>query len=58
MQIIRASEKSKLIPAIAITAYAGELNEQEAIKAGFLRHIAKPINPDEVVRVALDLVPK
>lgn len=56
IQMIRASEKSKPIPAIAITAYAGQLNEQEAIKAGFLRHIAKPINPDEVVKVALELI--
>lgn len=38
------------IPAIALSAYAGEINQQQALQAGFQHHIAKPIDPDELVR--------
>lgn len=38
------------IPAIALTAYAGELNEQKAIAAGFQIHISKPVEPEILVR--------
>ncbi|MEG4805534.1 MULTISPECIES: ATP-binding protein [unclassified Microcoleus] len=37
------------IPAIALTAYAGDFNQQQALKAGFQRHLAKPIEPDELI---------
>ena len=39
------------IPAIALTAYAGDLDYQQAMKAGFQRHIAKPAEPDVIVEV-------
>lgn len=58
MRIIRASEHGKSIPAIALTAYAGEMDEQRAINAGFQRHIAKPIDPNAVVELAIELVRK
>jgi CheY-like chemotaxis protein len=38
-----------LIPAIALTAYAGDFNQQQALQAGFQQHIAKPIELEEVV---------
>jgi len=44
------------IPAIAVTAYAGETNRQKALEAGFQRHIAKPIDPPELVAVIRALV--
>ena len=47
-----------LIPAIALTAYAGELNQQQAIEAGFQRHIAKPTEPYELVKAIVALVGK
>jgi PAS domain S-box-containing protein len=31
------------VPAIALTAYAGEINQQRAIAAGFQHHLAKPV---------------
>jgi PAS domain S-box-containing protein len=37
------------IPAIALTAYAGELDQQQAIAAGFQYHLAKPIPPESVI---------
>jgi PAS domain S-box-containing protein len=44
------------VPAIAMTAYAGEINYQQARSAGFQRHIAKPVNPDLLVRTVAALV--
>ncbi|MBD2532467.1 response regulator [Nostoc flagelliforme FACHB-838] len=42
------------IPAIALTAYAGEINQQLAIAAGFQQHISKPIDPEILMRLILD----
>ncbi|PMB45909.1 hypothetical protein CEN39_26500 [Fischerella thermalis CCMEE 5201] len=36
--------------AIALSAYAGEINQKQALQAGFQQHIAKPIDPEELVR--------
>jgi PAS domain S-box-containing protein len=38
------------IPAIALTAYAGEANQQQALAAGFQMHLAKPIEPSQLVQ--------
>ncbi len=46
----------KTLPAIAITAYAGEVNQQQAIAAGFQRHLSKPLDPDEVIATVNELV--
>ncbi len=37
--------------ALALTAYAGEPSCQQAIAAGFQRYLAKPIDPDELLKV-------
>jgi CheY-like chemotaxis protein len=44
------------IPALALTAYAGEMNEQQAIAAGFQRHLAKPVEPTVLLTVIAELV--
>ncbi|MDZ8064543.1 MAG: response regulator [Nostoc sp. DedQUE08] len=44
------------IPAIALTAFAGEINYQKAIEAGFQRHVPKPIEPVKLVETITDLV--
>jgi PAS domain S-box-containing protein len=49
-------EKGGKIPAIALTAYAGEVNQQQALAAGFQQHIAKPVEPEELVRAISVLV--
>jgi signal transduction histidine kinase/ActR/RegA family two-component response regulator len=51
MQQIRAlpPEKGGQIPAIALTAYAGDINHQQAIQAGFQQHLAKPIEPEKLI---------
>ncbi|MDZ8054712.1 MAG: PAS domain S-box protein [Aulosira sp. ZfuVER01] len=44
------------IPAIALTAYAGEINQQQALAAGFQKHISKPVDPEELVQAVLQLL--
>lgn len=51
-----APESGGQIPAIALTAYAGEMDQQQALAAGFQRHIAKPIEPAQLVAVIVDLI--
>jgi PAS domain S-box-containing protein len=43
------SEQGGQIPAIALTAYAGEMNQQQAFAAGFQQHLSKPIEPDQLL---------
>ncbi|MEH2013772.1 PAS domain-containing hybrid sensor histidine kinase/response regulator [Nostoc sp.] len=43
------------IPAIALTAYAAEVDQQEAIAAGFQRHVAKPIDPEVLVAIVVEM---
>jgi len=37
------------VPAIALTAYAGEIDYQQAMAAGFQKHIPKPVKPDALI---------
>jgi CheY-like chemotaxis protein len=50
------AEQGGRIPAIALSAYAGEINQQQAIAAGFEKHISKPVEPAALVAVILDLL--
>jgi two-component system, chemotaxis family, CheB/CheR fusion protein len=49
------AEAGGQVPAIALTAYASEAEQQRAIAAGFQRHIAKPVEPEELVRAILSI---
>jgi CheY-like chemotaxis protein len=44
------------IPAIALTAYAGERDERQAITAGYQAHVAKPIDIQELLTISSTLV--
>ncbi len=44
------------IPAAAVTAYAGEADRGRALAAGFQAHLAKPIEPDELIAAVAALV--
>lgn len=44
------------VPAIAVTAYAGEADREQALRAGFQRHIAKPVEPDTLLAVIVDVM--
>ena len=42
--------------AIALTAYAGEANERQVLQAGFQKHLAKPIDPTQLVATVARLI--
>jgi PAS domain S-box-containing protein len=48
-------EEGGHIPAIALTAYAGVFDRRRALLAGFQTHLAKPVEPDDLVAVILSL---
>jgi CheY-like chemotaxis protein len=60
MQQIRRlpPEQGGEICAIALTAYAGELNQQQAITAGFQKHVAKPLESEELIYAIAALTTK
>ncbi|MEH2167761.1 MAG: PAS domain S-box protein [Nostoc sp.] len=49
-------ELGRNIPAIALTAYAGEVDYQQAIAAGFGQHITKPVEPAKLLRAIANLI--
>jgi PAS domain S-box-containing protein len=53
MRQIRAMppEQGGEIPAIALTAYAGETDQRQVLKAGFQKHLTKPIDPADLAVV-------
>ncbi|XHX81254.1 MAG: response regulator [Stenomitos frigidus ULC029] len=44
------------MPAIALTAYAGEIDQQQALAAGFQHHLAKPIEPELLMQTIWTLI--
>jgi PAS domain S-box-containing protein len=44
------------LPTIALTAYAGELDQKRAREAGFDVHVPKPVDSDRLVELILQLV--
>ncbi|MEH2193792.1 MAG: ATP-binding protein [Nostoc sp.] len=58
MRQVRALQpkQAKQIPAIALTAYAGEINQQQALASGFQKHLSKPVEPDELVKAIATLI--
>jgi CheY-like chemotaxis protein/two-component sensor histidine kinase len=48
-------QQGNSIHAIALTAYAGEEDQQQALHSGFQQHLAKPVEPDELVRSVAQL---
>ncbi|MBD1909385.1 MULTISPECIES: PAS domain S-box protein [unclassified Leptolyngbya] len=44
------------IPAIALTAYAGETNQKQALAAGFQAHLAKPIDPQHLLTAIAEII--
>ncbi|MBD2109936.1 response regulator [Nodosilinea sp. FACHB-13] len=54
----QSSAQSRNILAIAITAYAGESNQQKVLAAGFQQHITKPIEPETLLKTIWTLVQK
>jgi PAS domain S-box-containing protein len=53
---VREREGGTLVPAIALTAYAGEADRAHALEAGFQLHVPKPIDPASLVAIIAELV--
>jgi PAS domain S-box-containing protein len=51
----REPERGGKIPAVAVTAYARAEDRVKVLAAGFQMHIAKPIDPDELIAVVASL---
>lgn len=58
MQQVRAlpPEQGGQVSAIALTAYAGDFNQQQALQAGFQHHVSKPIEPERLIQVISSLI--
>ncbi|BAZ15830.1 PAS/PAC sensor hybrid histidine kinase [Calothrix sp. NIES-4071] len=52
----QAPDSGGEIPAIALTAYAGEIDQQLALAAGFQQHISKPIEPEVLIQAILTIL--
>lgn len=53
-----APEGGGQIPAIALTAYAGEANREQIISAGFQKHVTKPVEPVQLAAAVAELAKK
>ncbi|WP_322661562.1 response regulator [Nostoc sp. DedQUE09] len=49
-QTSRPLQHGGMIPAIALTAYAAEMDRHRALQLGFQTHITKPVEPEVLVR--------
>jgi CheY-like chemotaxis protein len=51
----RPANLGGLIPALALTAYARAADRDEALGAGYQAHVAKPVDPVDLVRAITEL---
>ena len=53
---LRGRRRAVSVPAIALTAYAGIDDARRAVASGFQRHIAKPIDPMDLVAIVRSVI--
>ncbi|BAU11211.1 multi-sensor hybrid histidine kinase [Leptolyngbya sp. NIES-3755] len=53
----RPPEKGGGIVAIALTSYAGDYDQKQAIAAGFQQHLSKPVEPEQLVKTISAICP-
>ena len=58
MQLLRSRSTNQggNIRAIALTAYAADIDQQRALQVGFQTHITKPVEPEELVGAIVNLL--
>jgi CheY-like chemotaxis protein len=49
-------EQNGQIPAIALTSYASQADQQQAIAVGFYQHLSKPVEPEVLVKTIMQLM--
>jgi hypothetical protein len=52
----RRPEEGGRVPALALTAYASAEDRRRAVAAGYQRHLAKPVDPADLVEAVTELV--
>ncbi len=52
----RSPDPAGQMPAIALTAYAAELDQQKALQSGFQAHLSKPVQPEELLKVIIRML--
>ena len=50
-----SAQGTRAVPAIAITAYARAEDRQTALAAGFDTHVAKPLDPEELLATVTEV---
>jgi CheY-like chemotaxis protein len=53
---IRERYRADVLPAIALTAFAREEDRSKALDAGYQAHLAKPVDPRQLLTVAASLI--
>jgi PAS domain S-box-containing protein len=56
-EIRRRHDDVRVLPSVALTAYAGVEDRRRALREGYDVHLAKPIDPDALVAVVAELAP-
>jgi PAS domain S-box-containing protein len=56
IQQVRTLPSGGQVKAIALTAYAGDFNQQLALQAGFQCHLAKPVEPETLIQEVVALI--
>lgn len=51
-----AEEGGRVVPCIALTAFANETVRRRALETGFAAHLSKPLNPEELVKAIKPLI--
>jgi CheY-like chemotaxis protein len=54
LRVLEESQES-ILPAIALTAYVRSEDRTRAIRSGFQNHLAKPVEPVELLAIVRDL---
>ena len=54
-ELRRRTDATRAVPAVAVTAYAGIDDRRRALREGYDAHVAKPVEPDQLVALIADL---
>lgn len=56
LRALRADERTRSVPCVAVTAFAANQDRQRALDAGFDAYLSKPFAHKELVNLVRDLV--
>jgi CheY-like chemotaxis protein len=56
-EIRRRVDALRTVPCVALTAYAGAEDRRRALREGYDVHVAKPVDPEELVAIVVELAP-